>query len=629
MNVKKHILIIALLPGLFSCEKFLDKSPDLGLTEEVVYKDYTSVTAYLDNCFNYLEQNLVSQYRGCNRTHMGTFSDEFASVDRDTKATFCNTGNWLKTTRDNAWEFGSNDPAPANLSSKGIRVATAVISNIDRIQSITEDEKNNVLGQAHFYRAWYYFQLLKRYGGMPIFDKPINSVEEEDMPRVTYRESNEWMQTDLDKACEMLPDTWDDKNTGRPTKASAMALRAMTELYAASPLMQNDLNSTVVKEYDKELAAKAAKYGWATLEHLKNNPAYRMMDASEYKNIFYFSSTLASQPEFIWYNRKYINDGGSTNHPKRTIRSFWLPSEAASGNIQNKDGDAASYNAPTQNIVEMFEKKGSDGVYYPISDPRAGYDAVHKPFEDRDPRFYNNIIVPGEQFGTRANGKPYYFPLYEGSTEVKEIKKNVYISSRQMTGYVCKKFIWPEALNFGNPGPKTSTWVMNKYITVYIRYAQVYLDFAEASFEATGSATARVEGCGMSAEEAINVVRNRVGVTNLPADIVADPAKFREAYRRERAVELMFENHRWWDIRRWMIAHTMFSPAVNNPIRGMQAMPPSWESSKIAKKDTLSFTYTYRNLEKEIRNFTMRNYWYPFTVADVSSVTMLPQNPEW
>ena len=628
MNVKKHILIIALLPGLFSCEKFLDKSPDLGLTEEVVYKDYTSVTAYLDNCFNYLEQNLLSHYRGCARQHVGTFSDEFASVDRDTKSTFCNTGNWLKTTRDNAWEFGVNDPQPVNLSSKGIRVATAVITNIDKVQSITEDEKNKVLGQAYFYRAWYYFQLIKRYGGMPIFDKPINSVAEEDLPRVTYRESNEWMQTDLDKACEMLPDNWDDKNTGRPTKASALALRAMTELYAASPLMQNDLNSTVVKDYDKELAAKAAKYGWAAIEHLKTNSAYRLMDASEYKNIFYFSSTLASQPEFLWYNRKYINDGGSNNHPKRTIRSFWLPAQAASGDIQNKDGDAASYNAPTQNMVDMFEKKGSDGIYYPITDPRAGYDAVHKPFEDRDPRFYNDIIVPGEQFGHLANGKPYYFPLYEGSREVNEIKSNIYISSRQMTGYVCKKFIWPEALNFGNPGPKTSTWVMNKYITVYIRYAQVYLDFAEASFEATGSATARVDGCGMSAEEAINIVRNRVGVTNLPADIVSNPEKFREAYRRERAVELMFENHRWWDIRRWMVAHTMFSPAVSNPIRGMQATPPAWESS-VTKKDTLSFTYTYRALDKEIRNFRMRNYWYPFTVADYSSVTQLPQNPEW
>jgi len=253
---------------------------------------------------------------------------------------------------------------------------------------------------------------------------------------------------------------------------------------------------------------------------------------------------------------------------------------------------------------------------------------VKAPFRGRDPRFYNNVIVPGERFGSLANGNPYYFPLYEESFEAEEIKRNVYIATRQMTGYVCKKFIWPQAMNFGNPGPATSGWVMNKYLTVYIRYAQVYLDFAEASFEAMGSATSVVEGCGMSAVDAINVVRARVGVTPLVDEIVSDPAQFREAYRRERAVELMFENHRWWDIRRWMVAHTMFSPAVNNPIRGMQAFPPTGHQS-VADKSTLDFTYTYRNLDRETRTFTMRNYWYPFTVADASSVPGFVQNPEW
>ncbi|MGM9740704.1 MAG: RagB/SusD family nutrient uptake outer membrane protein, partial [Candidatus Cryptobacteroides sp.] len=381
----------------------------MGLTDDIVYKDYTSVTAYLDNCFNFLEQNLVSHYRGCVRQHVGTLSDEFASVDRDTKATFGNSGNWLRVSRDGTWEFGVNDNQPINLASKGIRIATAVIANIDRAE-MSEDERSKVLGQAYFYRAWYYFQLLKRYGGLPILDKPINGIEEQDKPRKTYRESNEWMQTDLDNACAMLPDNWDDKNTGRPTKAAAMALKAMTELYAASPLMQNDLTSIEVREYDKELAAQAAKDAFKTLEYLKTNASYRLMSGEEYKNIFYFPSTLATQPEFIWYNRKYINDGGGVNHPKRTIRSFWLPAQSASGDIQNKDGDASSYNAPTQNMVDMFDKKGSDGIYYPISDSRSGYDPVHSPFEDRDPRFYNDIIVPGESFGHLPNGKEYFSP---------------------------------------------------------------------------------------------------------------------------------------------------------------------------------------------------------------------------
>lgn len=628
MKLKKNILLLLTIFVVTSCEDFLDKSPDMGLTDVQVYKDYTSVTAYLDNCFTYLEQNLLSHYRNCQRTHMGTLSDEFASVDRDTRATFGNSGNWLKVTRDTEWEFGVNGAQPIRLSAQGIRVASAVIDNMDRVEGLSANQKNEILGQAHFYRAWYYFQLLKRYGGMPILDAAFEGIGDQNKPRVTYQESHAWMLEDLNAACDMLPTNWDDKNTGRPSKAAALALRAMTQLYAASPLMQNGLEETHVMDYNKESAKQAAKYGWAALEHIGSNSSYRMMTADEYNTIFYLPREQASQPEYIWYNREYINDGGATNHPKRTIRSFWLPSQSASGDIQNKDGDASSYNAPTQNMVDMFDKKGADGIYYPISDPRAGYDAEKTPFLDRDPRFYNNIIVPGEAFGKLANDDTYYFPLYEGSREAEEIKTNVYIASRQMTGYVCKKFIWEEALNFGNPGPATQGWVKNKYITVYIRYAQVYLDFAEASFEGTGSATSLVEGCGMNAEDAVNVVRNRIGLTNLPDDIVNDPSKFREALRRERAVELMFENHRWWDIRRWMIAHTIFSPQVNDPIRGMQATPPA-DHESIADKSTLDFTYTYRNLTAEMRTFTMRNYWYPFAVVDVSSVPDFVQNPGW
>ena len=89
--------------------------------------------------------------------------------------------------------------------------------------------------------------------------------------------------------------------------------------------------------------------------------------------------------------------------------------------------------------------------------------------------------------------------------------------------------------------------------------SQVYLDLAEASFEATGSAMAKVEGCDYSALEAMNVIRNRIGIGNVPDVIYNDEKSFRQAIRRERAVELMFEDHRWWDIRRWMIAHELFS----------------------------------------------------------------------
>ncbi len=160
---------------------------------------------------------------------------------------------------------------------------------------------------------------------------------------------------------------------------------------------------------------------------------------------------------------------------------------------------------------------------------------------------------------------------------------------------------------------------------------QLYLDFAEASFEATGSATAKVEDCGMTAEEALNTIRNRIGVTDIPSDIVSDPEKFREAYRRERGVELMFENHRWWDVRRWMIMHTLFNEPY--PIKEFTSDPVgSYEDSADGKSGTrpASFTYTVFDMEKEIRGFSnMRNYWYPLPQHDVDALHNLQHNPGW
>ena len=189
---------------------------------------------------------------------------------------------------------------------------------------------------------------------------------------------------------------------------------------------------------------------------------------------------------------------------------------------------------------------------------------------------------------------------------------------------MCRKFLWEDAHGQHFPSGNDK-WLRYCAQTVFIRVAQLYLDFAEASFEATGSATATVENCGMTAEEAINLVRNRVDVTNLPSDIVNDPEKFREAYRRERGVELMFEHHRWWDVRRWMIMHDLFKTAY--PLQGVKFHPVGSYGDKTRPE---SFTYEKFDMTKEVRGFSnMRNYWYPLPQHDVDALRNLQQNPGW
>ena len=166
-------------------------------------------------------------------------------------------------------------------------------------------------------------------------------------------------------------------------------------------------------------------------------------------------------------------------------------------------------------------------------------------------------------------------------------------------------------------------------VAVYIRVSQVYLDMAEASYEATGDPDAIVTGCTMSARQALNKIRVRAGIGELP-----DGVDFREAYRRERGVELMFEGHRWYDIRRWMIAEDLFKGEY--PIMGVKATPINHsytaDQLKVEKACTYKltdFTYEYVPVKTAVRTFNKRNYWYPLPMDEVAALDNLQQNPGW
>jgi len=634
MKRKKYIGLLSLLTLLTfnGCESFLNKSPEIGLSEDDIYKNYGTIMGFLDYAYS---DDVINYYDFTNYTDdkffYGGISDEFSTTWNDSKTIDIHTGNWLKKASDAHDEIGNQGNSTIGRAYRGIRIVNRIIANIDRV-SLSGDERNKVLGQSYFYRAWFYFQLITRYGGMPKLDKVFVGNGDEDIPRMTYHESHDWMMEDIEKALELLPDYWDENNVGRPDKMAALGFRAMAQLYDASPLMQNDLTKTVVMPYDKERAAKAAQYSEAAIHYLNYEQSgaaphqRRLMTAEEYSHIFYFNRGNGlpyATPEAVWYCRKAIDGERNT-----CIRRLWLPSflETLSG------VDAAACYLPTQNMANMYEKKGADGNYYPITDSRSGY-YLQYPFTDRDPRFYNNIRVPGQQCGDNA-GAPLYMTMFKDGQGYTGIISNPFSNKRGQTGYICNKFIWPEAQMLSS---MLQPFKQYFFITNYIRVSQLYLDYAEASLEATGSAAARVEGCSLSAEEALNIIRNRVGVTNVVSDIVADPEKFRETLRRERTVELMFECHRWNDIRRWMIAHELFKDT--HPIKGLLATPnnvgPGLEVTTLPANSTdpniakLTYTYSEIDVTPEVRVFDMRNYWYPFTISDVASLKNLVQNPGW
>ncbi|MDR3119671.1 MAG: RagB/SusD family nutrient uptake outer membrane protein, partial [Mediterranea sp.] len=506
------IIVLGLLFG--SCEDYLDRSPDDGLSEEDMYKDYNSLLGFMDRIFYsdgtptgniliYLYE--INSYNNQYIT-VGNLSDEYASVrDSDPSRNFLNAGNWLENAG-GRFEVGCKENTAIARAYTGLRIVNRVISGIDKVQSITSEQKQKLLGQAYFLRAWFYFEIIKRYGGMPIFDALWGASDDFDLPRKTYRESNAWMQADLDKAIEYLPLRWPDEEHGRPDRVAALALKAMTYLYAASPLMQNDLTAIENNGYGKDLAAEAARSAQKAIDAIESHDYYRLMNTDEYRSIQLMpNSNQFAQPEYLWFARWHPNNWSSF------VRAQWLTQP-----YDDKTGaEGTPYNAPTQNMVDLFERKGADGKYYPITDSRSGYDGVKTttPYTDRDPRLVNNILTPGEQWGKNMQGVPYYVTTYSGGYSEYFITTNSLTRGSQQTGYMCKKFIWPEASTplFGDSG-----FTQYRLVSVYIRIAQVYLDMAEASYEATSDPDAVVTGCTMSARQALNKIRVRAGIGELP-----------------------------------------------------------------------------------------------------------------
>lgn len=641
--MKKRLIYIILsgaaLFAAVSCESYLDKSPDLGLDESAIFENFESIRGFLDECYPLLDRWHMNGSMGLNR-NAKTFdnTDEVAaSMQQDNWiVNNFNQGNWYSVTRAGNWEVGlvaGGSTTIINRSYKALRIANRVINNIEKVDVITDAQRNEILGQAYFYRAWYYYQLITRYGGMPILDKVFDAGED-DIPRQTYQESNAWMQEDIDQAIALLPDCWDDKNYGRPDKAAAMGLKAQSLLYAASPLFQNGLDQTVKMPYNKETCLAAAKACQDCLDYINSHETGRRFttgDMDAYKGIFILPTTTFYHEEYLWYDRRKMTDDEQAN----TIRIFWQWIDWD----KNTGPDAQCFSSINTRIVKMYDRKGEDGIYYPITDPRSGYvgvDAEGKngpwsDYKNRDPRFYNNILLPGQRWGVKL-GEPYYVTSWEGGTGYNLVKNGDKTKSRQFTGFLCHKYFWPEATHYYTNAKDNTGYNMYRIKSFYIRVTEMYLDYAEALFEATNSATDIPAGFKMSAADALNIVRARVGVTPIDAKYTT-PETFRETYRKEREVEMMCEgHHRWEDLRRWMVFDEIFGTAypVVNTIwtceQGANANPANYN-------DGQDLTFTYREeintVENRVFASSYKYYLYPFPGAEVGSLSNLQQNPGW
>lgn len=382
------------------------------------------------------------------------------------------------------------------------------------------------------------------------------------LPRNSYMECVNAILEDLKQAIGLLPVTVNENEQGRITRGVAMALKARVLLYAASPLW--DKENTNPEKW--KLAYEAA----ADVLNLKDedgNPAYRLFDrgngAADYEKVFLLRPDEGNSEVIFWYNNVPV--GFTSSEIK-----VWAPSGEGFGGVGAV--------APTQNFVDLYEMNNGK----PITDEDSGYDA-QDPYKNRDPRFYKTVIYNGSIWqGITAE-------LYMGG-------KHRLSKDRCRTGYYVRKYL-PESLNEKSSNKAYHNWI-------YFRLAEMYLNYAEALNESLPVPSTEVYN-------AVNAVRKRSGMPALPQGL--SQTAMRQRIKNERAIELAFEEHRWWDVRRWKDGETYF----NGPMYEMEITKNSDNS------------YTYNKVVFEDRIFTDKMNLYPIPKSDMDKNPLYQQNPGW
>lgn len=611
--------VLCLLIGLMcGCEDFLDKKESQSLTEEQVFGDPDQFKKFCDEIYTYEHYTAGSwastAFGGLGRIAYSSFegATDLAEASRDVSGTNAgfNLGNWAVSTPGVDVEL----VWPWDGAYKGIRICNVVLERIDGVPGLKDNERKNLRGEALFFRAFYHFELIKRYGGVPYVTRSFKEDENLDLEREPFDVCVEKICKDLDDAFLLLNDEVESDEYGRPCKWAALALKAKALIYDASPLNTEEYTVTEgghnwdnyfieTPNTPEEIQSKwinAAK----TCYQLISSNKYQLLPNSKYSSIFHTDP----QPAEVIFSR--IDGPWSFTGPGK-VWTGWIVFNDYGASI-GYGGKAGTY--PTQNLIDMYEMadgtipilgyENGDGTK-PIINPNANYNDQQM-WENRDPRLKLTVLCNQDMWQKRP-------------VEIWFDKKNPVISGSEMkdskdyttTGYLCKK-MWPEKLTVSEPDQSV---IMN---WIWIRYTDVLLWYAEAMNQAFGP---NIDGLGngKTALDALNDVRMRIRkeADKEKAKLNSSISKeqFQERLMNERAIEFVYEEQRWWDVIRYKKGDDVF----NKPIYGVRPYRLS--------KSPLAFELTRVRLEKRTFYDFMHKYPIPFKELEKSS--KLKQNPGW
>lgn len=602
--MKKYtsILFIALFTFASSCKKgFLDQVPNDRLTLEETFSNTATAIKFLNNVYANIPDEFGQRNPGGSR-NAGLWtggSDEAEYVWGFVQSNSMNIGNWDSTSGfvNDFW----------NNYYRGIRSATVFMDNVNKVKDMSQPLKTQYAAEARALRAMFYYYLMRLYGPVILIgdkiidpDAPLASLQ---IPRNSFEECTNYVAAELQAASEQLPVTpANDSNYGRISKGIALAFRAQVFLLNASPLYNGNPDLANLKNKDgKQLVSQ-------------NTDVNKWKAAADaYKSFI---------DQFVpgTYNLFRKNDAAGNFDPYLSCRDVILtdwnpevilarPQNSLSSrqyeltpyhNGYNREFKGSGGLGATQNQVDAFFMANGKG----INDDGSGYvktgfstvatkytkAGIYNQWVNREPRFYVNITYNGSTWLNTNGGTIITTELYSNGNSGKATGGNDY----SVTGYIVRK-----AMGLGN-------WDVGGRTNILLRLANIYLDYAEAINEA--------DPANPDALKYVNLIRERAGIPQYGSADLAAPsgqAAMRDAIRKERRVELAFENVRFFDTRRWRIAEQ----TDNGPIYGLninQNLP-----------DFLNV------VAFETRVFTKRHYLFPIPSNDVNVNTQLVQNPGW
>jgi starch-binding outer membrane protein, SusD/RagB family len=614
-SYRKIIAILFSLPLLLgSCnDDFLDTQPLGEVSESAVWTDAGLAEAFVTGI-----------YQGLG---MGGFDEQMLASLTD-EAIFTHPGRNINTVT----EGRSNPQNPGWISGtrswnnmyNRLRSCNIAIENLSDPQfENTNGIVDRLLGEATFMRAYFHHQLLRNYGAFPIANRTYGLGEDTyEVPRNSFEECVNFIVADLDRAAELL--AGHNLVRGRTNQTAAHALKSRVLLYAASDLHDiptASAKSTLIAGYpNKELLGYVSGNRIERYQRAKAaaEAALALMPGNELANSAPVDPERATT---IYINNSLSRSGGEQ---EMIFGRYFLSAKPEGGGRQGLFNGPNGYNnwagnTPVQLLIDDYERM--DGSRFDWSNPQH----ASAPYENRDPRFYATFLYDGAQWKPRSPANQARDPLGQIQTGTYEVVNSTGarvthfgLDTRQSpiedwngsyTGYYVRKFIEPD------PGfVDQNTW--QEIPWPVIRVTEVVLNLVEASLALGQEEEARTW---------LNRIRFRAG---MPVITESGPALL-QRYINERRVELSFEEHRYYDTRRWMIApQTLGRQANGIQVRG--TLRPG-QSVSIYRYDPTLYNYTYSVFQidpgKENRLWLDKMYWMPIHFDEMNRNDQLIQNP--